>query len=362
MPLRDVTLADDTPPCTSPTFVGGDTDGDDELDLTETWTYTCTRRPTDTVDQHRDRGRAPRPSVTPPGPPVTDTDTATVNAIDPDLTLTKSVDQHLVFPGTTVHLHLRRREHRHGRPAQPGRPGRVAEDPAGHWVTDDKCADVTYVSGDNDDGLLNPGEAWRFTCSTAICAPTTNTATIHAVTVARRRSTLVRTAIAFVDVATADIAITKTALRRRRPRPRGQPRRRTGRADPAPGRVRLRGHQHGLAAARERGRPGHRRQVLAASPGWRAPTSTATTCSTRTRCGTSPAPPRWSKADGFPSDGSVSSLVTNTATATGTPLLTAAHPRPDVSDSDTAQVLVIKPSLTLTKTRLGGPGPARRRR
>ena len=45
-------------------------------------------------------------------------------------------------------------------------------------VSDNKCAPVTYVSGDtNDDELLDLNETWTFTCTTTITAKTTNTAT-----------------------------------------------------------------------------------------------------------------------------------------------------------------------------------------
>ena len=45
-------------------------------------------------------------------------------------------------------------------------------------VSDDKCAPVTYVSGDtNDDELLDLTEAWTFTCTTTLTDTTTNTAT-----------------------------------------------------------------------------------------------------------------------------------------------------------------------------------------
>jgi hypothetical protein len=45
-------------------------------------------------------------------------------------------------------------------------------------VTDNKCAPVTYVSGDaNSNGLLDPGEAWVYTCQTNVTASTMNTAT-----------------------------------------------------------------------------------------------------------------------------------------------------------------------------------------
>ena len=44
-------------------------------------------------------------------------------------------------------------------------------------VTDDKVSTVTYVSGDNGDGLLQPGETWIYTATARLSATTTNIAT-----------------------------------------------------------------------------------------------------------------------------------------------------------------------------------------
>ena len=45
-------------------------------------------------------------------------------------------------------------------------------------VTDDRCAPVTYVSGDaNHDSQLETTEAWTYTCTTTLTQTTTNTAT-----------------------------------------------------------------------------------------------------------------------------------------------------------------------------------------
>jgi len=45
-------------------------------------------------------------------------------------------------------------------------------------VSDNKCATVTFDSGDtNDDGLLDLTESWTFKCTTNLTATTTNTAT-----------------------------------------------------------------------------------------------------------------------------------------------------------------------------------------
>jgi uncharacterized repeat protein (TIGR01451 family) len=44
-------------------------------------------------------------------------------------------------------------------------------------VTDDKCSPVTYVSGDmNNNNKLDPGEHWKYSCTTTLSTTTTNTA------------------------------------------------------------------------------------------------------------------------------------------------------------------------------------------
>jgi len=44
-------------------------------------------------------------------------------------------------------------------------------------VTDDACSPVAYVSGDaNGNGKLDPGEHWKYTCTTTLSTTTTNTA------------------------------------------------------------------------------------------------------------------------------------------------------------------------------------------
>jgi uncharacterized repeat protein (TIGR01451 family) len=45
-------------------------------------------------------------------------------------------------------------------------------------VTDDKCASVSYVSGDaNSNNLLDPGETWAYTCRTNVPVSSVNVAT-----------------------------------------------------------------------------------------------------------------------------------------------------------------------------------------
>ncbi len=48
-------------------------------------------------------------------------------------------------------------------------------------VTDDKCSPITYVSGDlNGNGKLDPGERWKYSCTTTLSKTTMNTAIVTA--------------------------------------------------------------------------------------------------------------------------------------------------------------------------------------
>jgi uncharacterized repeat protein (TIGR01451 family) len=223
--------------------------------------------------------------------------------------------------------------------------------PPVHWVTDNKCADVTYVSGDTDDnGLLDPGEAWHFTCQTVISTLTVNVATITAVTVAPVPVTLVRHAIDVVDVAAPAIAITKTALVGVVLDPSATP-----------------------VAGPDVPTPRQAEYDYQVSNTGSLPLADVATRITDDKCAPLTLDPAgdlnhdglldedevWdfscattlTKADGSPPNQTISSLVTNTAHVTGTPVLGGVpHPASDVTASDTAQVLVIRPSLTLTKT------------
>jgi uncharacterized repeat protein (TIGR01451 family) len=350
VPLQAVTLTDDTPPCTNPTFTGGDTDGDGELDLAETWTYACDATPPgDVVDTATVSGLPTL--VTPTGPPVTDTDQATVHVVSPDLTLTKSADEHLVLPGTTVTYTYVATNTGTASLRNPDDPIGSPTIPPVHWVTDDKCADVTYVSGDADNnGLLDPGEAWTFTCQTPITVRTLDTATITAVTVAPVPVTLVRTARDLVVVAAPAISIDKTALVGVVLDPAADPV--AGPDVPTP-RQAMYDYQVTNTGALPLAGVASRITDDKCSPLVLDPAGDLNsnglldpdevwdfTCATTL-----------TKADGFPPDQPISSLVTNTAGVTGTPVLNGVpHPAADVSDSDKAQVLVIEPSLTLTKT------------
>ncbi|MBN1177896.1 MAG: DUF11 domain-containing protein, partial [Anaerolineae bacterium] len=76
-------------------------------------------------------------------------------------------------------------------------------------VVDDKCATVAFVSGDTDgDGLLDPGEAWTYTCQSTLTESTLNTATVSATDALG--DTLTDQDTAFVEVIHTGIAIDKS--------------------------------------------------------------------------------------------------------------------------------------------------------
>ena len=106
-PLGSVTLVDDTPPCEAPVR-GPDPNGNEILDVGETWNYTCTALVTENVlntatvtgtPLNPRQGNARSPTRTHRSRIL---DTASVTVVDPDLTLTKVVDRTLVFAGTAV--------------------------------------------------------------------------------------------------------------------------------------------------------------------------------------------------------------------------------------------------------------------
>ncbi len=182
--LANVTLVDLTvpaaPSCSSPTFVGGDTNGNGQLDRVpaETWHYECTAP----VNQpNRDiavvQGTAgldfnPQVPVN-----VVDIDFALVEPFHPAIDITKTATPTELLGGGAVTYTYQVRN-----------TGDVPLADVAARITDDTCANVTYVSGDDDgDGLLDTinsifedaaDETWTFTCGITVNATTTNTVTI----------------------------------------------------------------------------------------------------------------------------------------------------------------------------------------
>jgi len=94
-PLSNVSVSDDR--CSPVTFVGGDTNYDGLLDLSETWTYTCsTTISVDTTNTAEARGTDSA------GGTVTYTDTAFVDVIAPAIEIAKTPYTQTVVSGATV--------------------------------------------------------------------------------------------------------------------------------------------------------------------------------------------------------------------------------------------------------------------
>lgn len=188
VPIGDVTVTDDL--CSPVTYVDGDVNSDDLLDLTEIWRYRCsTTLLTDTLNVATVTGTDPL------GGGLVVTDTATVDVISPLLAVAKSADQSLVLSGTLVTYAY-----------TVTNPGDVPLTDVS--VTDDKCSPVTFLGVDaNDDDRLDVGEIWRYTCAAVLGQDTVNTATATATDPLGNGLTV--TATASVDVVTPAIGLDK---------------------------------------------------------------------------------------------------------------------------------------------------------
>ncbi|OLE66670.1 MAG: hypothetical protein AUG09_06280 [Acidobacteria bacterium 13_1_20CM_2_68_7] len=90
------------------------------------------------------------------------------NTCKPSTSLTKSVDKTEITVGDSVTYTYKEKNDGQAPLTNP-------------FVTDDKCSPVTYASGDtNNNGVLDQGEEWTFTCTLSnITQETTNTAIGH---------------------------------------------------------------------------------------------------------------------------------------------------------------------------------------
>jgi hypothetical protein len=171
-PLADVTLEDDTAPCSDPdarTFVGGDTTNTGYLDPGETWTYTCdaddltagvvntasvSGQPVTPVDPDVDAD-----PLTPIGDPVEASDGAEVTVETADLALVKSASPLIGFPGTDITYTFL--------VTNPSTATAilVPQGAIDDVVTDDLCPGVTFQDGDTGTpGVMSPGETWEYSC------------------------------------------------------------------------------------------------------------------------------------------------------------------------------------------------------
>lgn len=162
VPVTNVTLVGDT--CSPIVLQSGDTNGNAQLDLTETWVHTCTTTLTATHTNTvvatgwangimaTDIASATVVVGLPIVPPLIHITKVpsplTLNAGGGMVTYTKTVTN----PGTVPLSNVR--------------------------VTDNLCSPVSFVSGDtNGDSKLNPSESWIYTCRTNLTKTTINTAT-----------------------------------------------------------------------------------------------------------------------------------------------------------------------------------------
>ena len=155
VPLSAVSV--DDPLCvTQPVLDGavniGDTDGDGWLDVGESWEFTCDATLTaDTTNTATAWGTAPW------GEEVWATDTAFVDVIAPQLSLVKTADRTAVSAGEVVNFVLNVRN--------------TGDSVLGNvFVTDslEQCQ-LSSPTGDDGNGMLDPAEAWSYSCAVVMC-------------------------------------------------------------------------------------------------------------------------------------------------------------------------------------------------
>jgi len=167
--LYHLSVSDDS--CAPVTYQRGDSNGDQLIEPGETFVFACTQ------------------TLSAPGP---HTDTATALAYDTQtgLAVNSNAAQATVTVTSGVdggHMTLSKQ----ATPSSGPAPLQVSygytlindgSDPLfGVKLSDDSCAPVSYVSGDNVDvGVLDPGEAWTYSCAQTLSAPGPHTNTASA--------------------------------------------------------------------------------------------------------------------------------------------------------------------------------------
>ena len=178
VPLADVSVVDDVLGAVT-NFVGGDTDNDGLLDLTETWTYTAST--TATAGQYENTGTVTGNPVDEQGTDIpgltdqTDSDIDHHFGANPDIKIVKYVNgddadtptgPHVPVGSTVTFTYI------------VTNTGNVPLSNVS--VTDDKLGTITSFTGDTDnDGLLDLTETWTFTkTATALAGQQTNIGTV----------------------------------------------------------------------------------------------------------------------------------------------------------------------------------------
>lgn len=168
VPLTNVHVVDDN--CSPVRFIGGDDNGNSQLDYTETWRYSCTTKLSKTITsiatvtanantisaKHKAYATVVVGSNTPPPLVSIVNVTKIANPLSlPNgggrITYTYKVNNPGVVPLSNV------------------------------TVTDDKCDAMSGKVGDtNGNNLLDINEVWIYTCTTTLTQTTTNTVTVTA--------------------------------------------------------------------------------------------------------------------------------------------------------------------------------------
>jgi len=167
-PLVDVIIIDDK--CSTISKISGDVNSDNKLDPGEKWKYTCTSTLSNTTtntaiatgysdDEYHQAAIATAIATVVVSSPLP---APLINIVKIPSRLTP-----FAYGGGDVTYTY-----------TVTNPGVVAIHDT--LVTDNKCTLVSFVSGDkNGDKLLDPGEAWIYTCKTKVSTSTTNIATVE---------------------------------------------------------------------------------------------------------------------------------------------------------------------------------------
>ncbi|MFW2380169.1 MAG: DUF7507 domain-containing protein, partial [Acidimicrobiales bacterium] len=162
-PLGNVAVSDTL--CSPITLVGGDTNGNSQLEPTETWSYTC-----DAVVESDTLNIAAVSGIDSLGGRVSADDQLFVDVLGAELSIGKVATPTVVnLGGTTTYAYK----------VFNGGDTMFFDFDGTGTLNDDTCAPLTRISdlvGDGDIDL-EPGEAWRYECTSTISGDVTNTFT-----------------------------------------------------------------------------------------------------------------------------------------------------------------------------------------